>query len=213
MAAVSTDDMIRQLADDGKLIAYFGYGSLVNPYTHRTEIITYCRARVPGWRRAFRARPDLDPEKIAFLTSSPLTQHGGSFLDGLLVFDHVDNLPALDIREAGYDRHQLGADEIETERDVPAGCPIYIYEGMALARPDLRHAILHSYLDAVLQGHHLIYGIDGVDRFLSTTGGLDLPVLRDRERPRYPRAISLDPAERAMIDAKTAHMAFIDQLD
>jgi hypothetical protein len=213
MAAESRDDTIRRLADEGKLIAYFGYGSLVNPYTHRTEIITYSRARVPGWRRTFRARPDLHPDPIAFLTSSPISQPADRVLDGLLVFDHVDNLDALDIREAGYERHRLEPGAIDVERDIPVGCPVYIYEGMASARPDLRHAILHSYLDAVLQGYHLIYGMEGVDGFLQSTGGLDLPVLSDRARPRYPRAVTLDPAERAMIDAKTAHMQFIDHLD
>ena len=208
MDSASADARLAEMAAAGTLIAYFGYGSLVNPYTHRTEIVGYRPARLQGWRRRWQARPDIHPDPIALLSSSPVG--GDRWLDGLLVFDHIDNLPALDAREAGYDRRVIEPGQLAVDGAVPVGCPIYAYEGHVPAKPDVRHFILQSYLDAVLQGYFLIYGAEAVAGFVAETGNFDTPILRDRGDPRYPRHVSLDPVQRAVIDAVTADLNFVD---
>lgn len=209
---VRTKDAFAQLADQGRLIAYFGYGSLVNPFTHRTEIITYGKARLHGWHRRWRGRPEQDWNPVAFLSSHPVDGSGAADtgLDGLLIFDKIDSLPALDWREAGYDRRMLVPGDYDSEIDVPDGCPVYVYEGRVPVKPVAEHVVLHSYLDAVLQGYHMMYGPDGVTGFIETTGAFDTPVLMDRARPRYPRAISLDPVEKVLIDDATRHLNFVE---
>ncbi len=204
-------DRLSALAQAGEAIAYFGYGSLVNPYTHRTEITGYARASVHGWQRRWQGRPDDHPDPISLLSSSP-DGAPDTWLHGLLVFDHVANLPALDQREAGYTRHRLNLDGVRCEHPVPVNCPVYIYEGNRPFRPHQRHAILQSYLDAVLQGYHLNYGEAGVRRFIEETAGRETPILTDRDAPRYPRAVSLAPGERELFDGLLTDCTFVQQL-
>ena len=47
---------IEALAREGALIAYFGYGSLVNRATLRTNVVGAGRARLKGWRREWQGR-------------------------------------------------------------------------------------------------------------------------------------------------------------
>lgn len=203
-------DVLGQLAAKGELIAYFGYGSLVNPATHRTPSLYFANARLHGWQRRWTARPDVNPAPIALLTSSPDAANG-AWLSGLLVFDHVDSLPALDAREAGYDRRIVEQKAIDVVGvNVPHGCPIYAYEGRAPQRPDLEHVILQSYLDAVLQGYAQRYDADAVRTFIDTTGSFNMPILRDRAAPQYPRSVVLSEAERRLIDVATSELNFRD---
>lgn len=202
------DERLQKLAANGELIAYFGYGSLVNPATHRTRSFGYANARLRGWQRRWTARPDEHVEPIALLTSSP-DAPSEAWLSGLLVFDHVDSLASLDAREAGYDRRSIARDAIDVEWGVvPDGCPIYAYEGRAPQRPDLEHVILQSYLDAVLQGYAHRYGAAAVGNFITTTAQFDMPILRDRHAPKYPRPVVLSEQERALIDEATAGLNF-----
>lgn len=201
--------LLEALAGEGKLVAYFGYGSLVNPDTHRTRILGHTRAVVTGWGRRWQARPDIHEHPIALLSAM---RAPGNRLDGLLVFDHADNLPSVDEREAGYNRHALSSGDLETELPIPAGCPLYIYEARKPVRPDHPHVILQSYLDAVLQGYRRQYGADAVDRFVAVTEGFDTPLLTDRNDPLYPRAVVLTDEERAHIDGVQALMALVERM-
>ena len=70
--------------------------------------------------------------------------------------------------------------------------------------PTERHPILRSYLDTVLAGFRAEYGPGAVADFVATTRGWEAPILDDRARPRYSRAIAPDPALGAEIDAALA---------
>lgn len=190
---------ISTASERGEIFAYFGYGSLVNRATHRTRILGAVPATVRGWRRHWQARPDISEAAIALL-SVKAESDAGHTLPGLLVFDHIDNLPALDEREAGYDRRVVDADKLEIGHDVAFDGPVYIYEARPPAAPELKHGILQSYLDAVLQGYLVEYGEDAVRRFILDTHAFDTPVIRDRHAPRYPRPVSLSEAELSLID-------------
>ena len=64
--------------------------------------------------------------------------------------------------------------------------------------------VLQSYLDAVMQGFFALYGEAGVRRFVEETEGFETTLLCDRERPLYPRSVTLHDGERALFDELVA---------
>ena len=184
----------------GALVAYFGYGSLVNRVTLRTDIVDIVPARLLGWRRLWRTRPDMPGFPAALLT---VRRETGALCDGVLIVDRAKNLAAVDEREARYRRVALAPEEIEGSGALPKGCPLYVYEADPELPPHREPPlILQSYLDAVMQGFLRVHGEDGLRRFLADTHGFaEIAVKADRERPTYPRAVLLSDAERILFDA------------
>ena len=182
----------------GEVVAYFGYGSLVNRATLRTEIMSAVPARLKGWRRHWRPRPDMPGFPAALLTVETAVGEG---CDGLLVFDRAENLAAVDAREARYRRVKIGPGALETEAALPGTFEAYVYVAQADLPPHRQPAmILQSYLDAVMQGFLIEHGEDGLRRFVHETGSFDFPILRDRAEPRYPRSVDTSETERALFD-------------
>lgn len=205
MTGIDESGQLDDLAARGGLVAYFGYGSLVNRATLRTAIVHAVPARLHGWRRAWRPRPDMPGFPAALLTIRPLE---GAVCDGLLVFDRAENLAAVDAREARYRRVAVARDALETGAALPESCPIFVYE----AEPDVPlhpepSLILRSYLDAVLQGFLVEHGQAGLARFLDETEGFDTPIHDDRAAPLYPRAVTLCEAEHALFERLLAARA------
>lgn len=199
-------EQLHNLANSGDLIAYFGYGSLVNPLTHRTNVIHYERAALRGFARHWQARPDGGQAPIALLSAAPTEQ--ANVLHGLLVFDYAENLPFLDERESGYDRLTLTSEQLAlVSGNALPNCPLYVYSGRAPFAPEKQHFILQSYLDAVLQGFLHQYGEDGVEGFVANTANFDTTLLLDRDRPNYPRPVTLSASEVELIDRLTEFMA------
>ncbi|MFN3547594.1 MAG: gamma-glutamylcyclotransferase family protein [Mesorhizobium sp.] len=197
-------DMLADLHASGEVVAYFGYGSLVNRATHRTAILHAMPARLKGWRRIWRPRPDMPGFPAALLSVRPEPDAG---CDGLIVFDRAENLPAVDAREARYRRLVLPLDSIETAEPLPAGLPLYVYVAQTDIPPHpAPPMILRSYLDAVLQGFLAEHGEAGVSRFIAETEGFDTPVHDDRHRPIYPRAVDLAGHEAALFSALLARL-------
>lgn len=196
---------LERLAGEGGLIAYFGYGSLVNPKTHRTNVLHFERAQLRGFARRWQARPDPADLPIALLSSAPSTVDDE--LDGLLVFDRAENLPALDDREAGYDRLDLSPNDLVLRSGgALPNCPLYVYSGRAPFAPDSEHFILQSYLDAVLQGYLHQYGEHGARNFVERTADFDTALITDRNEPHYPRSVELSADEIIHFDALTSFM-------
>jgi hypothetical protein len=199
-------ETVLEAAARGELFAYFGYGSLVNRDTHRTDTFGAVRASVRGWRRYWQGRSRPVGIPISFLSVKAETDPEHE-LPGLLVFDRVENLPALDEREGNYDRRTVDPERIAVSNDLAVDVPIYIYEGKREHTSGTGHAILQSYLDAVLQGYLYEYGVEAVRRFVADTHAFDdTPVIRDRHAPRYPRHVTLTREEsRLFDDALDAH--------
>jgi hypothetical protein len=199
----------------GGLVAYFGYGSLVNRATLRTGIVAAHRARLKGWRRSWRSRPDGGPSPsqtaAAGVTPSFLTagRAADAAIDGLLIVDYAHNLAAVDAREFHYHRRRIRLEDLDLaepsgvagngEREgqgLGSEIALYVYEG----RTDLPHApapapILRSYLDAVMQGFLREFGEAGLHRFVAETDAFHTPIHEDREAPLYPRAVTLSADE------------------
>lgn len=179
-------------------IAYFGYGSLVNLETLKTPYLSAHPARLKGWKRAWKARPKVAGsfapiDGLAFLSVEPCPQ---TTIEGMVIVDHRASLPALDKREALYDRATLSHDDVEFVETNPlaANQELFLY----VAQPDAGETtarILRSYLDVVLRGFHGHFGEQGIERFINSTANFHWPIHEDRHDPVYPRAISVHEAE------------------
>jgi len=173
--------------------AFFGYGSLVNAATH--GFTATAPATLTGWRRAWRHtrhRP------VSFLTAVPAGP--GDALLGLVAHVPGDDWTALDEREYAY-RRVMVTEATRAHHGPPRETvAVYAIAEGEHARPRIDNPVLQSYLDTVLQGYLRVFGPEGVTHFIETTDGWDAPVLQDRDAPRYPRATTLEPAERALID-------------
>lgn len=180
---------------------FFGYGSLVNRRTHGFPKAQ--KARVTGWRRAWRKSP---LRQRCFLT---VLRDPGTELLGLIAHVPGDDWAALDDREHAYARHDVTADVTQDGPDRPEEVAIYAMPEGTHHDPGADHPVILSYIDAVVQGYLSEYGIDGVGHFFATTQGWHVPVLDDRAHPVYARAQPLSEAERAVVDAGLASVGAV----
>lgn len=187
-------EAIKKLARRGELVAYFGYGSLVNRATLSASVVDASPARLSGWARRWRPRPDMPGFPAALLTVS---RSQGAAMDGLVVFDRRENLETVDRREARYHRREIDPADVSTHKKIPSGCPLYVYEAMEelpVHREPPR--ILRSYLNVVMQGFLVEHGIGGVGRFVAETADFHVPIHEDSHAPVYPRHVAISDTER-----------------
>jgi cation transport regulator ChaC len=196
---------IKKILDNpDQWVAYFGYGSLVNDRTRNLESFGLS-GRLKGFRRQWRMRSgyrDIGQPGREGVTSLSVEREDTAFCDGLLVFDHKDHLPQVDIRETNYDRVSLDLNDFDCNFDIPEGVEAYIYIG----QPDYTQwaegtfPVLQSYIDAVMQGFLDKFGQAGLERFVAETDGWRVPILQDRQSPIYPRPVLLSESEEQLFD-------------
>ncbi|MFY0660073.1 MAG: gamma-glutamylcyclotransferase [Shimia sp.] len=177
---------------------FFGYGSLVNQSTHTYEDAH--PARLQGWRRQW-CHTNLRP--IAFLTAVP---DDACAIDGIIAHVPGDDWDALDAREFAYTR-VISTTNVTHPVTDPIEIAVYTTRHDIGLPPDMRHPILLSYLDVVVQGYLHEFGEQGVADFFATTSGWDAPILHDRADPQYPRHRVLTKDEIALVDR---HLAALD---
>jgi len=170
---------------------FFGYGSLVNRDTHRYD--TAHRAQLRGWRRAWR---HTHGRATPFLTG---VRCEDSVIDGLVALVPGADWAALDVREAGYDRHQIDIG-LAAEAPHPVAAQIYAVPAQNMVYPEARAPILMSYLDVVVQGYLREFGEPGAQAFFATTDGWETPVRDDRSTPGYERHQPLTDSDRGFVD-------------
>lgn len=189
-----------------KRIAYFGYGSLVNRDTLRTDYHDAVRAELKGFRREWRIRSETAVGPVSTLTAA---FDDDAAIQGLVVIDRIENLPAVDLREDRYDRVTLTRDHIDLH-DVPdidvEALYVYVAKSEHLGGPDPRYPIWQSYVDAVMQGFLVEFGEDGLRRFVHETHCWDHDITPDRDKPLYPRAVETTAEERHLFDTLLAEV-------
>jgi len=171
---------------------FFGYGSLVNRATH--VYAPARRARVTGWRRAWK---HTDGRDVPYLTA---VRDAGSVIEGLIAPVPSGDWAALDAREHGYVRHALGG-ALQVLEGAETDAQIYAVPSETMVVAPERPMILLSYLDVVVQGYLHEFGVRGAQAFFATTDGWEIPVLKDRHAPLYPRHQRLSADETAFVDA------------
>ncbi|MCC5963547.1 MAG: gamma-glutamylcyclotransferase [Rhodobacteraceae bacterium] len=172
---------------------FFGYGSLVNRDTH--DYPDAVPATSLGWRREWRVAHRFGR---TFLSA---VRDPGAAIDGLVARVPGDDWAALDLREAGYARHILPADDLRTPQPVTA--QIYAIAEAHSALPTPAHPIKLSYLDVVVAGFLREFGETGVARFFETTTGWTSP-FDDRAAPLYARARPVSAQTRDLVDTHLA---------
>jgi hypothetical protein len=191
----------------GPLVAYFGYGSLVNRRTWSPGPIGAWRATLAGWRRHWQPC-DLGGPALRDAALLSVHKDDACEIDGLLILDQAVNLAAIDRREARYDRIGIDRDAFRPAGGdvIPAALPakIFLYVGRKSADARGEAKLLQSYLDVVLAGFLAEYGVAGIDRFMASTSGFGRPVIEDRARPLYSRAQTIDAGMARMFDARLA---------
>lgn len=187
-----------------KRVAYFGYGSLVNRTTLRTAYIDIFPAALNGWRRHWQGRTlaaRTIGEDMPDLTLLSVHRDDACAIQGAMVVDLLANLPAVDERESGYQRVALSRDQITVSAGASLPDELYVYVADVPEAEVGGEFLLQSYLDAVMQGFHTLYGPDGVRHFVETTKGFQRPVIQDRDTPVYPRSVILNDGEAELFDA------------
>lgn len=180
-----------------ELVGYFGFGSLVNKNTLRTRYVDIIPASLRGWRRHWQARTITLKEDIALLS---IHRDPSCTIKGMIVVDHLENLPLVDEREVGYSRHRLTTSDLDLQTDFELPSDLYVYIADEAVDQQDTGALLQSYMDAVMQGFRNEYGDDGVWHFVETTKAFERPVIQDRNKPLYPRSVSLKPEEVELYD-------------
>jgi len=172
-------------------VHYFGYGSLVNRCT-RPANESYLATSVEGWQRdwsrqvtdaaATNLAADAGVQGYSVLSVSPAPK---TSIEGVQVGIAASDLPALDAREGGYNRHMVGT--------AASSTPVAMYVSKAehCAMASNQYPLLQSYVDCVLGGYLAVFDWVGVNRFIATTNGWSAPILNDRKQPIYSRAVML----------------------
>ena len=190
------------------LIGYFGYGSLVNRQTLRTDYVSTHRASLSGWRRHWQSRGvDMENHQGRQIALLSIHRNTDAMISGMLVIDRKANLDAVDLREARYDRVAIAREDLQlhdygTSHGSAGELPdeLYVYVGRNDAQSEAAPDLLQSYLDAVMAGFLTEYGEAGVHHFLETTVGFDRRVIADRHDPLYPRAVVLERERASWFD-------------
>ncbi|PVB63341.1 gamma-glutamylcyclotransferase family protein [Labrenzia sp. 011] len=188
-------------------ITYFGYGSLVNIDTipAATQVVP---GVLHGWRREWKVCGE--GEDGLGRCALSVREDEGSEIRGVMAREPRAGLKKLELREQRYHKVEgIGAAFRCDAAHQPGAGDMFLFR----ASPDHHrwgtdsHPILQSYLDCVLAGYYRIWGEEGIDHFIRTTDGWHVPVLQDRDSPRYPRKIVPDPDLACLIDRKLAALA------
>ncbi len=191
-------------ASDNDEIFYFGYGSLVNLQT-LPEGAKAIPGVLRGYVREWRLAGETDYGGVCALT---IRRDPSWNILGVMVEDRRKNLPALDRREARYDRIPLPEDSFFAEGGnarpslATATGAIFAYRGSPIfvRWGDKDYPILLSYIDCILSGFYALWGPQGIAHFMETTRGWHVPVRNDRAAPLYPRAVAIAPDVQRLID-------------
>lgn len=175
----------------------FAYGSLVNREA-RPPGIRAVPAALLGWVRQWMHCVDTAHGKVCALTVAPDPEME---IQGLVLIHDDGDFAELDEREAGYFRVKVSARLLARELGTEnIDCFVYVGDTLHRQPGSYEFPIWRSYLDCVLAGYLGLKGRQAARDFITTTQGWGVPILDDRYRPRYPRAVVLTSAQLHEID-------------
>lgn len=194
-------------------ITYFGYGSLVNRATRPSGEIAQ-PARLYGWERVWGHRvlsaqqpADEPPRSCCSLSVRKLCDatldrgKNATFIDGVVVTIPISEVPALDRREAGYDRLSLPGSDFDLPADCASGeIQVYVSKPTHQGKATEEFPILQSYIDCVLAGYCEMFEVSGMQHFVQSTAGWDGVIENERSHPKYPRAVNVPEEQLAAFD-------------
>lgn len=187
-------------------ISYFGYGSLVNVKTlsDQTQVTP---GTLKGWVRQWSiSGRETTGSGVCSLCVVP---REGSEIRGVLASESRAGLERLEKREHMYDK-VVGIGEAfrcDLEgKGGPSDMFLFRAKDEHYGWGDEENPILQSYVDCVAAGFHAFWGEEGVRHFFETTEGWHVPILADRDAPKYPRAVIIEDEVRTLIDELLADL-------
>ena len=174
----------------------FAYGSLVERATKGSGFIW--PADLTGFSRAWRHCMDTEWGKVCALT---IVARHNARVRGVLIPITEDELAALDVREIGYVRGAIDRSHLSGLSIPSSGTLMTYFSRKEHLHPGSeKYPIWRSYVDYILAYYIEVFGIDSAKLFISETVGWEAPMLDDRHAPKYPRAKTLAPSMRALVD-------------
>lgn len=123
------------------------------------------------------------------LTSLSLRMNPDKQCAGVLFPITAPQLALLDVREAGYERVMVAAQDIFypfVPEFEPINGRIFTYIAHAKSHPTPANPIVQSEVDAILTGCLREHGEPFAREVVRTTSGWESPWLNDRQAPRFP---------------------------
>ena len=173
----------------------FGYGSLINAASRQLTgqtgdaIPVVAKGLVRYWGK-------IDD---SYIMSPLIVNQGEGEVSGVLLQVDDNELPNFDRREAGYQRIQINANQIETEYSFDTAQPIWVYVTDSYQQPCSNSPIVQSYVDTVIAGC-LDISEQFARHFIEHTVGWHCPYENDRQAPKYQRVAGVKPHHQVSID-------------
>jgi cation transport protein ChaC len=175
----------------------FAYGSLVNRHT-RQNGVEAIPARLHGWVREWKHCVNTDHGGVCALTVTP---DPAIEIRGVVLLWETARMKELDEREIGYSQVRVKVSlDVSTGRSQEADCILYVGRSDYYLPGSREFPIWRSYLDCILSGYLELGGRQAVEEFIASTRGWDTPILDDRQKPRYFRAVTLTSDQQSQID-------------
>jgi cation transport protein ChaC len=176
----------------------FGYGSLVNELTLAKKL----NAR-PGslsnWIREWKHCVEAPFGRVCALT---IARQDNVSIQGVYITCPDTEFEELDKREIGYQRDTLRVEDVGEPIPEQTRAVFAYTSNPSAHRPgSTTFPIWLSYVEVVLYGYLQVFGAGGVDEFIRTTRGWSAPVVDDRDKPLYPRAVDIPTSTRNIIEA------------
>lgn len=172
----------------------FAYGSLVNRKTW-SEVSLKFEGILPGWVRQWRHCIVTSFGKVCVLNVAPKPEKE---LEGLVL--ETRDIAALDRREIGYSQTKVSVYPHLRDREKTVDCSLYIGDEKHCRRGDREFPVWLSYLDVVLLGYSWWGGRPAIEKFVASTEDWDVPILNDRNLPKYPRSFALSREEEEIVN-------------
>ncbi len=166
----------------------FSYGSLVNPDTLDFSAKAY-PARVKGYCRSWGHCVSLHGFNLRALT---VVKRKFCEIEGVVLVADESIAQILNKREIGYKPVRV-TPVLKDENYQHYAENSYLYIGKKEFQDlhNVNYSIPQSYLDCVLDGYLKLGGTKSAFQFIESTDGWDVPIMNDRNSPKYPRALEL----------------------
>jgi len=177
----------------------FGYGSLMNSASRQLtgQTSTAITATVEGFKRYWGKVDE------SYILSPLVVDKGHGHVNGVLLKVTENGLQEFDVRERGYHRVLIEADNVESSLALTPQDQVWVYIKDKPEPPCSLSPIMQTYVDTVLAGC-LEISEQFAKQFIEQTIGWHFPLENDRHQPKYGNLAGVKKEHHNKIDALVA---------
>lgn len=173
----------------------FGYGSLMNSASRRlTGQTSAARPAIAHGLCRYWGKVD-----ESYILAPLVVTQGEGLINGVLLQVDDAQLVEFDRRERGYQRIQIGHQDIDCQHPLSETDRIWIYVTEQATPPCELSPIVQTYVDTVLAGC-LEISEQFAEQFIQHTIGWHHPLENDRHQPKYGNLAGVTAESRQIID-------------